>query len=700
MNDRLPEDLQKRLVNAIDRAVTLSARGEDPEGALVKVAEEQELTPNLIRALTTAYNKARAVHETCAGNRDFPVADPESVIGRVYAPAAGAKYASHMPTMQDLAESDLYAEEIARAREKSASFQEMQDREEMRNFYLSPLAWKQAAAEAAQLENRMYLSVTREWDDNLDRLTKGMMKVARTLRSLSVREREKIAHNVYNRYGAPAASLLTAIDNAYDCSLPEITEKTAHSAVFPLREPYLTIDALMEFGSEMAQSREKVAFVTREHDYHTKLVQEILDASEEAHNLYNGRMLKEAGFLDNFFANAASAQVGTTGAMGSARDLMLPEAEKMEKYLDPAFMNRLSELDSRKQFYDLALYDTDLSSYSLKDLANAFNQTVNVFPEAASKPSYLRNLMLRNLETGGTFDPFELASISTLSKNVAEAEKIRAEAARTADTALHTPSKTPTMQELLGKPRAPSSIGEGIISKVTGSYNKAFGGMKKERGEADSEADRKQQEKIRQTKVESVMEQARATLQDGNRFESAEIDEDLLREMAEKAVDMERGDRTLNLGTEGAYSMFVPPSESELPEEAKYTAVKRLTEGGGGLHPLFPAGENRTFEQLMDADDVDEETKLDLLQAAQHYATSGGTKGTAPAAQLDPAEVAVLGYVANNPAAYGTSVGDDERYVVDTLGRKLSLTAGPYASTQGPGRKTYAPIMKKLTGKG
>ncbi|MHC4617947.1 MAG: hypothetical protein ACYTEQ_09360, partial [Planctomycetota bacterium] len=73
----------------------------------------------------------------------------------------------------------------------------------------------------------------------------------------------------------------------------------------------------------------------------------------------------------------------------------------------------------------LALYDPDLSQYAHRDLVKAYNESVMAVPSAHRNSPILKNLMVRNLESGGVKDMFELSQEVALGKALEQQEALR-----------------------------------------------------------------------------------------------------------------------------------------------------------------------------------------------------------------------------------------------------------------------------------
>jgi len=154
-------------------------------------------------------------------------------------------------------------------------------------------------------------------------------------------------------------------------------EKTANAVVFPRLEPYLTVSRIYEAAEKMA-------------------------AAEIAQHTFD----KEG---DGFFSSLAS---NTLANLAPGGPTLVPNVKKkpesIEDELSPEYYNRMKSQDVKRTFTLLTLYDDELKQYELPELVRAYNDAVQINPDAYKSPPILRNLMIKNLQSVGVKDPYEI----------------------------------------------------------------------------------------------------------------------------------------------------------------------------------------------------------------------------------------------------------------------------------------------------
>ena len=89
------ENLEKkdkaRIVDAIERAVKLANEGASPDDALFKVAQGEQLPPEMIRRVVEAFNTSKTLAHLKHASEDdkaasFDIASAENILGRLYPP--------------------------------------------------------------------------------------------------------------------------------------------------------------------------------------------------------------------------------------------------------------------------------------------------------------------------------------------------------------------------------------------------------------------------------------------------------------------------------------------------------------------------------------------------------------------------------------------------------------------------------------
>jgi len=394
MEQMSPRD-ERNLVSAVEEAIEQTHLGLSPNAAVLKVASARQLQPEHIRRIGEAFNKSKSVHifkTASEGDRakPFDIVDSAWVIEQMYSPKEASVSSFQLPS-GDFVGLDLNFGTL----EKEAAEAPTPELSEQQTKLVDRLL-KQAAIEHEQVCNgireRIRMRVVQHkyaFDCALDNILQHM-------RSLPDSALQKIAQFIVNGYTSSGPGLLQILEYKLAREIPKV-QKTANAVVFPTREPYLSLGKLYTAAEEMARAEVEM-------QYFEKKATEPFFSSIAANTVAN--ILGGTGLNQKQLAEIAS---------GSKK-----KSEPVEEALDPVFYNRLKSHDAKRAFMLMALYDPDLKQYKYPELVRAYNTTVSSVPEAFENQSVLKNLMLRNLQSSGVKDPFELAQEADLGKKLRE----------------------------------------------------------------------------------------------------------------------------------------------------------------------------------------------------------------------------------------------------------------------------------------
>ena len=389
MNMLSPHE-EKDLVSAIEQSIKLTHGGMSPNDAITKVASERQYNAPRIHRMVEAFNKSKSAYvlkTASEGDRakPFPLADPKTVIGNIYAPQEKEASRFELPRKGFFdgplgipfnAEMDKVASACAPDRsteplraEEAATLDRLQ---------------KQALEEQALVRDRLEKTAHQEVQIQKLAFEEVLEDLAQQVRPLSPRWLRKVGQKIYNGYPATGATLLKLLEKKARVEFPKF-EKTANAVVFPTREPYITVSKLHDAAMDLARAEVCLNMV-----------------KEGAGDSFSG----------NFAANALANWIAGAGADPRQLAAMMADSKKkyrrIEEDLDPESYNRLKGIDAKRNFMMLALYEPELKGYDLTELRRAYNQAVGLNPEYYDNPEALKQAMVRNLESSGVKDPFEV----------------------------------------------------------------------------------------------------------------------------------------------------------------------------------------------------------------------------------------------------------------------------------------------------
>lgn len=381
----MPSNDQNTFIQNVERVIHHTNDGMEPTAALVKVAKEEQWAPEFIHRAAQAFNKSLSVARFTSGTSDkqasFPLADPHMAIEQIFNPAPPThKVAFSLPSGQYA--TDDIAPPIART-----SITVIDEDLAVRTYWAQQ---KAAGERVAMVDEQLRMDTEfqkRAFHSSLDEL------IAQ-LRPLSPFNIRKVAQNMVNAYARDGHRMVGILEKRLRVDLPGI-EKRAHGFIFPKMSPYLAITGVFDCARRWAE-----ASVAR------KNFQE-----------------KAAGLGSSLAAQTALRLLNPRNSINTA----LSSKKKVPSIdqLDPSFRNRLTALDSRRQFTNLLLYDQDLVNYDYPDVLKAYNNAVGLVPSSAGSPGMLKNLMMRDLQTGGRMDPFEMSQAADLENTLGEATRGR-----------------------------------------------------------------------------------------------------------------------------------------------------------------------------------------------------------------------------------------------------------------------------------
>lgn len=402
--DQLSMPEQQDLIKDVEQTIRLTHDGLSPNEALTKIASERKLGPEMIRRAAEAFNKSKSVHVfKTAGEgeraKPFDLVDPSVVIGNIFKPVEKQASAFALPEGHfdgiDFNFSDSVLEKRA-SEEADKGFKREPTSDELKT--LDRLA-KQAGIEHAQFCNRMRQELGLKVQEHKYAFDKALDTVVGCAQTMSDQQFEKMARRIVTGYPTTGPGLVAIISHKIRKAMPENLEKMANAFVYRAKEPYLSVAKLYDAAEKMA-------------------------AAEIEMNMFEKKAAEP--FLGSVAANTIANMLAGMGLSPDEMQELMGSKKKfkhVEEDLDPDFYNRMKAHDAKRTFMMLSLYDADLKQYDQKQLMQAYNDSVQSVPEAFDKPSILKNLMIRNLQSSGIKDPFEMKQEQEISKQLRERNK-------------------------------------------------------------------------------------------------------------------------------------------------------------------------------------------------------------------------------------------------------------------------------------
>lgn len=374
-------EVEQNIIRGVEQAIRLTQDSAmDPSEAIYKVADQGQFELPHVQRMVEAFNQSALLGKLKTGagkDLDVKLADPKKVLTRLVGTDKVAAVTRKMAMPEAAATTEIVKEAAESER-------------------LDPvLVFRYRNATASSLEKmasyvkQQCLLMLRRQKEAHQRehytLTSSLQKMASMAERMQEGELKKFCQLVANGFPRAGTQMISAIQSYTRRPLPHL-EKQANSAVFPLKTEYLLIADIYQTACRYLQSTQNLnAFVK----YAESTVSDALD--------------RTSGFLD-----AGQEAIGRMAGQSDKGSL--------SEGLDPQFYNSLKEVDTRRNFMDLALYDPALSKYDMPTLISAFNSAVSAVPEAASSPHVLKTLMLQRINTGGIQDVFQTAQEQVIGK--------------------------------------------------------------------------------------------------------------------------------------------------------------------------------------------------------------------------------------------------------------------------------------------
>jgi cytochrome c556 len=249
--------------------------------------------------------------------------------------------------------------------------------------------WKEAM-EFEDLQKKTRKDISDRYAATRNDLEHSMRKVAEYCESSHNKDLTKVARMLVNAYGEQGHKFVDDVNNRMSKpKLPKL-EKTAHAAMFPVGEPYVSIANAFVQGQKLVKIAKDLEYFDKQAD---SSVIKALQMSSILKELSKGPAKIKPDFID--------ARTG----------------------MNPEWDNYLKALKAKKMLYNLYRFDPIIKSYPLDDVTNIYNEISDLTPTLSDNKAWMRSALRRMLTQGGAVDPFELKDMMTSEKERATTAK-------------------------------------------------------------------------------------------------------------------------------------------------------------------------------------------------------------------------------------------------------------------------------------
>jgi hypothetical protein len=420
---RMTPQTEGRIAHAVDDVIDRINDGEDPNGAIVKVAAEGQLPIGHVGLLISAYNTARTNRQRTAHDSlieksaDFPVADPAVIIEQLLPTVV--KSAAQIRREEDVsADYDRPPTWLERARarrefEKTAAAAPPLVASAPPPYPADPVVAMKRAYHVAERRERTVEEARRVCAAAQDGLIGCFVKLAAWFADPRNETIADVRDNVEARWGRQGAAILNHLAG----TRPSLTKRANLSgpgvinAVHADREPYRTLIETIGRTEKVTQARAEFERAAADHAAKTaeELAPFVLARRESRLGLPSATVSaeKQAGP----YASALGVQLTREMLGRVGQELEGPDRDKLvDKQLReisrPDHEQALRGIHTQAMLHGMLANDPIISGYHPEEVLAAFNQVSQLAPHAAAQPAVMGPLLRKWLQQGH-IDTFE-----------------------------------------------------------------------------------------------------------------------------------------------------------------------------------------------------------------------------------------------------------------------------------------------------
>jgi len=472
----LSKEAEQAIISAAKEAVDLvDGGGMSPNAAVEKIARREKLGSHKIRFLAHAYNTGRQTAQregadtALAKFADFPIVDPEHVIGQIFPETKEAvlKQASDLGVSLDYRQppqwTSLRAHQQEQGRLKAAREKHAAEnppapkptRTGVEYVYNTHLSLKRAAEEArtkaGQANDRLISAMGRLADyfrqspqsrekfaaaefaavtyhGNAGRQLMDFVYGRNKMKEARAGDRMPLVHADPTR--APYNLIQECLDLAQTVNTKRAAEKAANDALeaHAIGElaPYVASPKILKRATDSLIPEKDIAYFDADdvraflpHRLRAKEAaapEKQAAAPEEEWSLLAGVDKQAANSLD--WAKGTAVGMGTRGLLEKAFGDQDPAPKINSTYLeleDPAHDAQLRQIKSQALLTDL-MNDDVIGGYDPDDVAKAYNEISQMAPRTATQPIAVRSLLRHHLQSN--LEPHEAQQMTSIESGI------------------------------------------------------------------------------------------------------------------------------------------------------------------------------------------------------------------------------------------------------------------------------------------
>jgi hypothetical protein len=430
----LSKTAEMQLISAIERAATLVNDGLNPNDAIVKSAQENNIPFGHLDLMVHAYNTGRTTKQREQGENtlekaaDFSLADIEIVKKTLH--PSHVKTSAQISTAQAVAPEYALPPNFAKRRTEAKTA--------VTEKYAFAPTWtpeprdEQAAARRVYSEKR---AAQLAEEETRRQATMAYSKAAASLDAVATYFRQPgnmsfqdAVREINLRFGHTGVSVLEKVAEVYPQFKKQAETNKAHFGDNEIYRLVPDVVAAIENYNQL-KPQEKVAQPAKPAAPVT-YTGSVLNALSDA-----PITLKTAGDQPGFSAMTPVKIIGEGMGMGGPKSpegplsKKLTESKKQYNGLGNDQDVAIKNIRARGVLHDLVLNDPVISGHDPQDVAMAFNDIAELAPNLVDTPGMLQSVLRKRLEAG-QFADFDVKQILEMDKLRAERDKLQGESRR------------------------------------------------------------------------------------------------------------------------------------------------------------------------------------------------------------------------------------------------------------------------------
>lgn len=427
---------EEKLISHVHKVIDEVSNGQNPTGALAKVAEAAELSREEIRRVGEAYNQSKTLDhlaKTAGASRlkNFNLANIDSAINSIYKEqykTAGVQHAEAITA-------DSYKDGIP-------DFVAEINRQGKLQKFAELFSASEPAKEVAKAPNisniekvdnksadrfRMFSKLSSDVRSRQSEYQTQLIKVGEQLsQSFYDYPFEKVEVDLHKRFGEriakSASDLLWKLTNAEKLGQKRASKKAldySNDPFFSFGNSFGTVESLVQNALELQKNARELK---KEREALKPDPQPVVEKKASIFDKYTGEdgpdftkaaFLPQPLGLTRYVAGTGMGALDRMRAQPSADDQALLEAvDSME---DPRLKDELKQIRVQAMINDFMSNDEVISSYDPEEVIDSFNELSQLNPYIIDKPGVMRDWIRRALQEGG-IGAFDAGSVMEQSK--------------------------------------------------------------------------------------------------------------------------------------------------------------------------------------------------------------------------------------------------------------------------------------------